>query len=162
MKRFKKLPVILGIVLSVMLVFGGVAYAAYNFLSFDSVVTVDEPMTVQIDGTGIWWLGDTVTTVEAGDSFPIEIAYPGEYQNIPIIITNASYEDLTAHMSYTVTGPDISKVTLSSPTSNLMTSGVNVAGGRSGGAATECIVNVKVENDAPIGTYTVTITFDRY
>jgi hypothetical protein len=183
MKRFKKLPVILGIVLSVMLVFGGVAFAVtdgFQFTSGTAQVTVKEAMSVEIDGTGIAYLdingdgqGDIIpVNNNDGFAFTMDKAYAGEFQIIPVTIKNASYEDLFGRIDIEVSSTD------GEPTDLTITNGWHGAGENEGykvpgrrsvedGLATEAAltktVGIMLNGDAPAGaTYTITFYFYRY
>jgi len=110
MKRFKKLPVILGIVLSVMLVFGGVAFATdgFNFTTVGADVTVIECVTLQMNGDGIAYIPDGWNDIPAsGAVVTMTNAKPNEYVDVPVKANNDSYEDLYVIMDYTTSSPDV-------------------------------------------------------
>ena len=184
MKRFKKLPVILGIVLSVMLVFGGVAFAVtdgFQFTSGTAQVTVKEAMSVEIDGTGIAYLditgdgqGDIIPVDNKdGFAFTMDKAYAGEFQNIPVTFKNASYEDLFGRIDIEVSsteGGSPEDLTINNGWHGVgENEGYKVPGRRSvvEERATEAsltkTVGITLNGDAPTGvTYTITFKFYRY
>ncbi len=158
MKRFKKLPVILGIVLSVMLVFGGVAFATggFNFATVDADVTVIECVTLQMNGDGIAYIPDGWNDIPAsGAVVTMANAKPGEYVDVPVKADNDSYEDLNVRMEYVTSSEDV-----------IITSdwiaGAAVLGNRNGGADTTNTIRVEIDGDAVPGDYTVTFYFYRY
>ena len=164
MKRFKKLPVILGIVLSVMLVFGGVAFATngFNFASVSADVTVRESVTVEMDGTGIWYMEEEwpgiVEIVGHEMIVTMPSAAPNEWVEIPVKAINDGYEDIDVKMVCEPENPDIFV------TSDWEDAGDTVLGrcNDPSMAGTTHNVRVELDGDAVPGDYTVTFYFYRY
>lgn len=153
-KRWHGIPIaIVSGVLALALVAGG-ALAAYNFLSFTTTITVDEPLKIeynlqgQYGGDSNWHLlgDDDSLTIEgsAGDTFDIDLQ-----------INNRANSPLTVN---TVMTGNVGQFTFSGfPNGSIAASDGNDAVPEWGGTAT-----IKINNDAPApATYNVTFTFQR-
>jgi len=145
-KRWHGIPI--GII-AVFILVGVVAAAGYTFLSGTVSVEVKEACTLQT------WNGDS--WIDRGKDFSITLdsVYPGESYSVPMQVINDSSASLTVTGTYTLTAyPDDgwAKVT--------------VGGGFSGGIScqegiTRDDLTLTVTGDAPPGTYTVAINFNR-
>ena len=153
MKKWHGVPV--GLILGVMaliLVTGGV-FAAFSFLSFTTEVTVDEPLAIeynlqgQYGGDSNWYpLGDEDSlTIEgsAGDTFDLDLRINNR-ANGPLTITTV------------ITGQTANFTFTGFPNGSIPASdGNDTVPEWSGG------VSLKVNGDAPPGTYNVTFAFQR-
>ena len=98
--RWHSIPVGLVAVLLALVLASGSVLAAYSFLSFTTVITVDEPITIEMNWwdynenvwTGWWELtGETET-----DELTLTMS-PGETQTFALRINNISYGALTVN-----------------------------------------------------------------
>ena len=103
-KSWRGVPVgIISAVLAVCLLAGSVL-AAYNFLTFTTVITVDEPLKIEMR----WWdYNEAVWTdwwelagVGGADELDLYMS-PGEVQTFGLRIYNISYSPLTVHTEIT-------------------------------------------------------------
>jgi len=139
----------MGLILTFVLV-GVVAAASFTFVGGTVKLEVEEPCTFQTYDGSNW--------VDRGEGFTITLsnAYPGETVGIPMRIVNDSSADLTVTGVYSLTGY---------PTDGWAK--VNDGGGFSGGiictheTTTRDDLTLTVTNDAPPGTYTFTVNFNR-
>lgn len=153
-RKWHSIPVGLLSAILILCLLAGSVFAAYGVWSGGAHVTVQEALTIQVDGTDNSWIeGDGFRTVSNGWMFTIPDAHPGESAVIPTKVLSDSYADLTATMTYSVTGPTPGKVTVVSA----WTAGDTVP------ARGETVhnINVNVAGDATPGEYTVTINFSR-
>ena len=161
-KRWHSIPVgILSAVLAVCLIGGGVAAAAgYRFWSGGAEVTVQEALTIQMDGTDNGWIpGDGYRVVPNTHMYVIDDAHPGESATVLTKVINEGYASLTASMTYTITGGTTpGRITVTSS----WISGDTVPACVSGtpGELVHSII-VTVGGDCAPGDYVVTIKFSR-
>jgi len=155
--RWKGIPVVLvAVLLALVLVSGGV-FAAYNFLSVTTEITVDEPMTVEMrwwDYNSDVWTDWWVVTGESGTDELTLTMSPGEVQTLGIRIFNISYAPLT--VATAITG-QVGHFTFAGFPNG------TIPGSDGNNATPEWTdeVTITADGDTPPGVYTVEFDFTR-
>lgn len=156
-KRWHRLPVGIVLVLMALMLVVGSAFAAYNFLSFQTEITVDEPLTIEMawyDYTNDMELTPFWVVGQSGDELTLDIS-PGETQTLAIRISNNSYGAL-----------DIATI-FSGQVGNFTFSGWpngEVTGSDDDPLTYEWVgarVTITANGDTPPGIYTVNVRFTR-
>lgn len=154
-KKWLSIPVI---VLLVAALTAGSVFAAYNFLSFTTEISVDEPLAIeynlqgQYGGDSEWHLLPDVDslTIEgsAGDDFNIDLRMNNRANN-PLTVNTV----MTGNTGYVIcTGfPG------GSPDNVKASDGTDINSPEWG----PYTANIKIKGDAPVGTLSVTFTFTR-
>ena len=101
-KKWFSIPVM--VVLVLVITTGSVLAAGYNFLGFTTVVSVDEPLTIEM----AWWdytqdpavLTDYWVVDGTGDELTLTMS-PAETQTLNIRISNNSYGKLSVNTIFT-------------------------------------------------------------
>ena len=143
-KRWHRLPIgIVIAVLAVCLLVGGVL-AVYPFLTATISVVVDEPMTVEYN-----WPGGDVGWLPLADEATLSISgVAGDSETFELKVCNAANNPINVT---TTLGGNTGKFTVTG-----LPNGSIPANGCWTGSVTATI-----NADAPVGTYTLTVTFAR-
>lgn len=159
-KRWHSIPVaLLAVLLALVLVTGGVfAAGGFNFLSFTTVITVDEPLAVEYNLQGNYGGDSNWHLLPDQDSLTIE-GSAGDVFSIDLRINNRANSALTVNTA--ITG-DISYFTFSgfpagTPGNVAASDWVDVNSPEWGPTTT----TISINGNAPTGTWSVTFTFTR-
>lgn len=153
-RKWHRLPIGIVAALAILALTVGSVLAAYNFLSFTTVITVDEPLTIEYNLYGAYggdseWhpLGDDDSlTLErsAGDRFAMSLRIYNAADNALTVDTVTTCPNMDNLTHFVFTGfPSASVV------------------GNCPNGYTWFPVTVDVKGDAPPGNYNVTFTFTR-
>lgn len=149
-KRFLRLPIVLVVSLLILTLSAGVAFAAYNFLSFSTVVAVAEPMTGEYNLNGKYGGDSEWHSLGDEDSLTIE-GSAGDVFDLTLRFSNYASNPLTISTVITGGGGNVEGIGFPD--------GAVIPGDPSDWV--EFPVSVIIAGDAAPGSYTVNFAFTR-
>lgn len=154
-KRWHHIPIgIMSVVLALVLVAGS-AFAAYSFLGFTTDISVDEPLAIEYNLQGQYGGDDAWHLLPDQDSLTIE-GSAGDVFNIDLRINNRANSSLTVNT--VITGQAGHFTFTGFPNGSVNASdGVDINSPEWGPET----ATIKVNGDAPPGTYSVNFSFER-
>jgi len=164
-KRFLGIPaVVVAVSLAVILLASGV-FAVYPFLGFTTVVTVDEPLTIEMawyDYTQGMTLTEYWIVDGSGDELTLSMS-PAEVQKLAIRISNNSYGVLKVNTLFTGWAVDQGYLTFDGWPSAASPTGTAVLGSDDDPTTYEWEgdVTITASGDTPPGDHNVMVQFTR-
>lgn len=159
LKRWHSVPVasLVAVLLGLALIGSGVAGAfGFGFLSFSTVITLDEPLTVEYNLHSLYGGDSEWHSLGDEDSLTLERS-PGDNFVMQLRINNYSDNALTVYTTYTTPKP----LNINYFTFDGWPGRGGVDGSCAGGGNTYFWVTVTAHGNAPPGPYTINFVFDR-
>ncbi len=154
-KRWHRIPTgIITVILLACLVAGS-AFAAYPFLGFTTDISVDEPLAVEYNLQGQYGGDSAWHLLPDQDSLTIE-GSAGDVFNIDLRINNRANSALT--VATVITGQTAYFTFTAFPNGSVVASDGNDVDSPEWGPHT---ATIKVNGDAPTGTYSIDFSFQR-